>query len=198
MRLIGLTGGIASGKSTVTEMFRALGVPVIDADVIAREVVAPGQPALAEIAARFPGAVDPAGQLDRAALARRVFSSATERAALDAITHPRIRARVKEEREKLARAGAKLALYDAALLIENDLQRELDGVILVAAPKEAQLERLLRTRNMSPAEAAARIAAQLPLDAKRAHATWVIENDGTLENTRAQVEQVFRALSAGL
>ena len=142
MRVVGLTGGIASGKSTVSAMFRELGAQVIDADQVAREVVEPGTPALEEIARRFPGVVDAAGRLDRTALGARVFSDATERRALEAIVHPRIRDEVARRTEALARVGVQVVLYDAALLIENGLHRGMDGVILVSAPEAVQRARL--------------------------------------------------------
>lgn len=197
MRLVGLTGGIGSGKSTVTQMFRALGAEVIDADELAREVVRPGQPALAEIARRFPGTVDAAGQLDRASLAARIFADPAERAALNAIVHPRIQAEVQRRTEALARAGAKVVLYDAALLIENGLHRAMDAVIVVWVPPEVQRERLMARDHLDHATAEERIRAQMPLDEKRALATWVVNNGGGLEETRRQVEQIWRTLRGG-
>lgn len=194
MRLYGLTGGIASGKSTVSRMFVEKGLPLIDADVVAREVVAKGQPALAEIASRFPGVVNAAGELDRAALGARIFGNPTERAALDAITHPRIRQAVLEKSIALAESGAPRALYDAALLIENRLHEGLDGVVLVVVPKDVQRERLMARNQLTPAEADARIASQMPLDDKRPFATWIIDNGGSLEATRAQVDAVWKAM----
>jgi len=191
MRLFGLTGGIASGKSTVSAMFRDAHVPVIDADELAREVVEPGQPALAEIAQRFPGTIGPDGRLDRAKLGARIFADAGERAALGAITHPRIQLRAMEKTAALAERGEPAALYDAALLIENGLHRGLDGVILVACPREVQLARLMARNGLTEAQAKERIASQMPLEQKRPFATWVIDNGGTLEATRAQVEKVI-------
>ena len=194
MKLFGLTGGIASGKSTVSAMFREAGGPVIDADELAREVVEPGQPALAEIAARFPGVLTPEGRLDRAKLGQRIFADPAERAALGAITHPRIQARSLERTQALAAAGAKVALYDAALLIENKLHEVMDGVILIACPPEVQLARLQARNGLTLAQAKERIASQLSLAEKRPFATWVIDNGGTLEATRAQVQQVISEL----
>lgn len=196
MKLYGLTGGIATGKSTVTSMLQDKGAAVIDADLLAREVVEPGQPALAEIAARFPGVVGPDGRLDRQALAARVFGSEAERQALNAITHPRIQARVLELTQQLAERGEPLAIYDAALLIENRLHEALDGVILVVADPVAQRERLMQRNRLSAEEADARIAAQLPLSQKRPHATWVIDNSGSRDATRAQVDALWQQLRA--
>lgn len=194
MQLYGLTGGIATGKSTVAQMFVDKGVPLIDADVVAREIVGKGQPALAEIAVRFPGVVDATGALDRAALGARIFSNPTERAALDAITHPRIRQAVLEKSIALAEANTPRALYDAPLLIENRLHEGLAGVVLVVAPRDVQLARLMARNQLTRAQAEARIDAQMPLDEKRSAATWVIDNGGTREATQAQVDRVWKEL----
>jgi dephospho-CoA kinase len=197
VRLVGLTGGIGSGKSTVSEMFRALGATVIDADQVAREVVRPGQPALAEVAARFPGTVDAQGHLDRAALAARIFADAADRAALNAILHPRIQAEVQRQSAALAAAGVDTVLYDAALLIENGLHHGMDAVVVVWVPEQLQRERLMARDGLSLAEAQARISAQTPLDAKRAVATWVVDNAGSREQTQSQVAAIWRALRGG-
>lgn len=197
MRMVGLTGGIASGKSTVSGMLRALGAEIIDADQVARDVVAPGTPALEEIAARFPGVVRADGTLDRAALGKRVFASEEERSALNAITHPRIQAEVLARTQALADKGVPVAVYDAALLVENGLHAAMDGgVILVAASPETQRERLVARDGLSPAEAEARIRSQLPLEEKRGVARWVLENDGDLEQLRGQVERTWREVTA--
>ncbi|MGO9828847.1 MAG: dephospho-CoA kinase [Myxococcaceae bacterium] len=197
MRLVGLTGGIASGKSTVTEMFRRLGASVIDADQVARDVVRPGQPALEEIARRFPGTLDAQGQLDRAALAARIFSDSAERAALNALVHPRIQAEVQRRTDLLRKAGESTVLYDAALLIENGLHHAMEGVILVWVPLPVQRSRLMARDALTEAEADRRIGAQAPLDDKRAAATWVVDNTGSLEQTRAQVVEIWKALQGG-
>ena len=194
MRVVGLTGGIASGKSTVSAMFRELGAPVIDADEVARDVVEPGTAGLEEVALRFPGVVDASGRLDRAALGRHVFADPAERRALEAILHPRIREEVARRLEALARAGAAVALYDAALLIENGLHRGLDGVIVVSAPESVQRARLAARDGLDEAAITARLAAQLPLADKRAHATWVVDNGGSLDGTRAQVRQIWEEI----
>jgi dephospho-CoA kinase len=194
MRVVGLTGGIASGKSTVTAMFRELGAQVIDADQVARDVVEPGTPGLEEVARRFPGVVDPSGQLDRAALGRRVFADPAERRALEAIVHPRIREEVARRTEALARAGVTVVLYDAALLIENELHRGMDGVILVSAPEAVQRARLAARDGLDDLAITARLSAQLPLADKRAHATWVVENGGSLDETRAQVRRIWEQI----
>jgi dephospho-CoA kinase len=197
VRLVGLTGGISSGKSTVSEMFRALGATLIDADQVARDVVRPGEPALAEIAERFPGTVDASGKLDRAALAARIFASPKERAALNAITHPRIQKEVQRRTAALEAAGVETVLYDAALLVENGLHHALDGLVVVWVPHEVQRARLMARDSLGEQEAEARIAAQLPLDGKRAVATWVVDNSGSREETTAQVGAIWKALRGG-
>ncbi|HVP59644.1 MAG TPA: dephospho-CoA kinase [Myxococcaceae bacterium] len=194
MRVVGLTGGIASGKSTVSAMFRKLGAQVIDADQVARDVVEPGTPGLEEVARRFPGVVDAAGRLDRAALAKRIFADPAERAALEAIVHPRIREEVARRTEVLARAGVPVVLYDAALLIETGLHRGMDGVVLVVAPEAVQRARLASRDGLDEAAISARLAAQLPLADKRAYATWVVDNGGSLEKTRAQVRRIWEEI----
>jgi dephospho-CoA kinase len=193
-RLFGLTGSIATGKSTVAQMLVKHGAALIDADLIAREVVEPGQDALREIDARFPGVVRADGSLDRALLGKRIFGSDTERLALNAITHPRIQARVQERSQALGRAGVPVVIYDAALLIENRLQGALEGVILVVAPAAVQRARLIARDHLEPAAAEARIASQMPQEEKRKFATWVIDNGGTLEETQRQVDALWETL----
>jgi dephospho-CoA kinase len=194
MRVVGLTGGIASGKSTVSAMFRELGAHVIDADEVARDVVEPGTPGLEEVGRRFPGVVDASGRLDRAALGRRVFADPAERQALEAILHPRIREEVARRTDVLARAGVRVVLYDAALLIENGLHRGMQGVIVVYVPESVQRSRLAARDGLDEPAITARLAAQLPLADKRAHATWVVDNGGSLDETRAQVRRIWEEI----
>jgi dephospho-CoA kinase len=194
-RLIGITGGIASGKSTVTAMLRRLGAHVLDADEIAREVVAPGSEGLKEIAARWPDVIGQDGALDRKRLAKHIFSSADDRRALEQITHPRIQGIVLERTNALWDKGERVAFYDAPLLIENRLHEAMGGVILAWVPREVQLQRLMQRNGLSRADAEARISSQMPLDDKRAFATWLIDNSGTLDATRAQVEKVWHEVS---
>lgn len=196
MRLYGLTGGIASGKSTVSRLLRELGAHVLDADVIARRVVEPGSPGLAEIAARFPGVIGPDGRLDRAKLGARVFADANERAALNAITHPRVREEFARQVAALEAQGVKRILYDVPLLIETGLHAGMDGVVVVWVPRAVQKARLMARDGLSEEAAEARLAAQLPLDEKRQHATWLVDNSGGLEATRAQVERIWREIQA--
>jgi len=196
MLRVGLTGGIGSGKSVVAPTLRELGAHVIDADVIAREVVEPGTPGLKAVAERFPGVVGPDGRLDRAALGARVFGDPKERAALNALLHPLIGQQFLLRTQAFAEQGVELLLYDAPLLIENRLHEGMDGVVLVWVPREVQKARLMARDGLDEAAAEARLAAQLPLDEKRRHATWLVDNSGSPEMTRARVEEVWRAMLA--
>jgi dephospho-CoA kinase len=197
MRVFGLTGNIGTGKSTVASLFAEKGVPVIDADLVARDVVARGSEGLREIEGRFPGVLAPDGSLDRKALAARVFADAQERLALNAILHPRIGQEVKNRLDRLAAKGSDLALYEAALIVENGLEHGLDGLIVVTAPIAEQLRRLLLRDGLSEQAARERIAAQLPQSEKVAKADFVIENAGPPELLRAQVSRVLDKLRSG-
>lgn len=197
-RIIGLTGGIASGKSTVSAMLRELGAHVIDADQVARDVVAPGTPALAEIQARFGSAVLQAdGALDRKKLGAIVFADPDARRALERITHPRIAAATQQEIARLAAAGVDPVIYDAALIVENRLYTWMQGLIVVSVPPEVQVARLMIRDDIDEAAAQARLAAQLPLAEKVAVATDVIDNSGTRADTEAQVRALWARLQAG-
>ena len=198
MRTVGLTGGIGSGKSAVSRLLRSYGAAVVDADLVAREVVAVGTPGLAAVVEAFGHEVLQAdGSLDRAALGRRVFTDPEELARLNAITHPRIADRTRELFREAVESGAPVLVHDVALLVENGLTRDYDDIVVVAADPATQLDRLVRLRGMSEDEARARIAAQLPLEDKLAVATHVIRNDGPLEELAPQVEQVWRSLLDG-
>ena len=196
MRVWGLTGNIGAGKSTVARLLAKRGVPVVDADQIAREVVAPGTEGLREIAARWPQVVSDQGVLDRRALAALVFQDPRERAALNQITHPRIAFEVAARLRALAEAGQPVAVYEAALIIENKLSVGLDGLAVVTAPEEVQLARLRQRDGMTEAEARARIASQLPAAEKLRHATFAIDNAGSEAELAAQVERLFSAMQA--
>lgn len=192
---VGLTGGIASGKSTVARAFRALGVGVVDADEVAREIVEPGKPALEAIVSEFgAGVLDARGALDRKALGAVVFGDAQKRKALEAITHPRIFARSMELLAEHANDGAPYAMYEAALLVENGSHRMFAALVVVAAKRDTQLRRIVARDGLSSADAEARLDAQLPLDQKIAVADHVIWNDGDLGAVEAAVRDVHRAL----
>lgn len=186
--IVGLTGGIASGKSTVTSMFRELGVVVIDADAIAREVVEPGEPALDEIREAFgDGVIATDGSLDRAALGKIIFADDDARKQLGHITHPRIGQRMMQRAMEAGLLGHAWVIYDAALLVENNLYKMFDSLIVVAVSEETQLARLMERDESAREDAMARIDAQLPLADKVAVADHVIDNNGTREQTRTQV-----------
>jgi dephospho-CoA kinase len=195
MRVVGLTGGIACGKSTVGEMLRRLGVPIVDADRIARQIVKPGSPALAAIAREFGADVLQAdGTLDRARLGALVFEDPGARARLNALTHPAIQERSAAELAEHARAGAKLAVYDAALILENGLGGAVDALMVVAVPEDVQVDRLVRRDGIDRDAAIARIRAQMPLAEKIAAADWVVDNSGTLAETEARVLGIWQAI----
>lgn len=191
MLRVGLTGGLASGKSTVAGMFRALGAFHVDADTIAHGLIAPGGRAHDAVVARF-------GTIDRKAIAAVVFSDAKARADLNAILHPRVReeiARAIAEREA-APDPPPVALVDAALLVESGIHRDLDALIVVACAPATQLARAVARGGMTEADARARIAAQAPLDVKRAAADYVIDTDTSMDETARQVRSVWGALLA--
>lgn len=186
--IVGLTGGIASGKSAVARVLRELGVGIVDADRVAREVVEPGSEGLAAIVAAFGLEVlNAQGGLDRERVAARVFRDPEARKVLNAITHPRIAAQSAEQLAALAATDTPYVVYDAPLLVEVGAHRGLDALIVVAAEREAQIARAVARDGMTRAEAERRIAAQLPLADKVAVADFVVNNDGSLEQLEAAV-----------
>lgn len=196
MLVVGLTGNIGSGKSTVARLLESRGVRVIDADVLAREAVAIGSPALGRIVARWGrGVLGADGALDRAALRRVVFANAAERRALDAIVHPEVKARRDELLASARAVGVRVVVCDIPLLFEAGLVDEVDVVLLVDAPRDVRLERLVRDRGLSQTDALAMIDAQLPAETKRARSAYVIDNDGTLDTLRARVEETWRSIA---
>ncbi len=190
--LFGLTGGIACGKSTVSARLAALGAVAIDADRIARDVVVPGSPGLAELVKTFGTSILAAdGTLDRAALGARIFGDADARGRLNGILHPRI-AQLSMERVLAARASDVPAVfYDAALLFESGRAEFFRPVIVVTAPVDVQRQRVMARDGLTEAEAQARIDAQMPVAEKAAQADFVIDNGGTLEATLAQVDALW-------
>ncbi|UDY22414.1 dephospho-CoA kinase [Nocardioides sp. Kera G14] len=190
---VGLTGGIASGKSTVSAMLAELGAVIIDSDLIAREVVAPGSPGLAAIADAFgPRVIAADGSLDRPALGAIVFADPVQRQVLEGITWPLIGARAQELVDTAAPDA--LVVHDIPLLVETGQQSTFDAVIVVDVPRETQVERMIRDRSMSRDDAEARIAAQLAREERLAAATYVIENTGNVEDLRERVTEVFEQL----
>jgi dephospho-CoA kinase len=199
VRLIGLTGGIASGKSTFAAVLRSRGVPVVDADAIARASVAPGSPGLAEIARTFgPDVIAPDGTLDRKRMGALVFADPRARRRLEAVTHPAVRRAVAEETARLAAQGHELAFYDTPLLFEVGLERTLDAVVVVWAPAEVQRARLAARDGLGPVEAEARLGAQLPIDEKAARADFVVENVGPPSDLGPKADRLLADLRAGL
>ncbi|AHG90224.1 Dephospho-CoA kinase [Gemmatirosa kalamazoonensis] len=180
MLLVGLTGNIASGKSTVSRLLAAQGATIIDADLLARDAVRPGTPAFQRIVARWGSEVlSPDGMLDRGALRSRVFHDPAELEALNAIVHPEV-ARLRDEAVAAAHErGDQVVVCDIPLLFERTLVDEFDVVVLVDAPRAVRLERLVRDRALRETDAMAMIAAQMPAELKRARADVVIDNDGT-------------------
>jgi len=198
--LVGLTGGIATGKSTVSAMFRALGCVVIDADLLAREVVEPGQPALADIVRDFgPDVLQADGRLDRPALGAMVFGDAVRRRRLEAITHPRIRERFTHRLEVLAAEGFDgLVIFDAAVIVESGNWKTMDRLVVVIADEATQIARLQTRDGIGREEALRRIQSQMPLSEKARLAHYVIDNSGDRAATEAQVRRVHAALRAEL
>jgi dephospho-CoA kinase len=190
---VGLTGGVASGKSTVSAVLSDLGAVVVDADALAREVVEPGTPGLAAVVDAFGAEVLATdGSLDRARLGAVVFADPARRADLEAIIHPLVRARAREI-EAGAQPGA-VVVHDIPLLVETGQAGSFDAVIVVDAPEEVQVDRAVRDRGWSPEEARSRIAAQASREERRAAATYVVENTGTTEDLRQRVAEVFAEL----
>jgi dephospho-CoA kinase len=196
MRRIALTGGIATGKSHVRAQLEALGVPTIDSDVLAREAVAPGTPGLAAIVIRFGSDVlDSSAALDRRKLGAIVFADASARRDLEAIVHPVVRAETDAWFARLEAHGQPLAVADVPLLYEVGRDRDFDAVIVVACDPATQRARLMSRDGIGESEASRRIAAQWPIEDKVRRADYVIRTDGTFEETRRQVDDLFRSLS---
>jgi dephospho-CoA kinase len=197
MVVIGLTGGICSGKSTVAAMFMRLGATVIDADQVAHELVEPDQPLFEAVASAFGREVVGAdGRIDRRRLGAMVFADPKARRRLEAILHPSIILECERRIEQAGISGAAACLLDAALLIESGWHTRCDAVILVEASEAVQLDRLEGARGLSRDDAMLRIRAQMPQEEKRPHARYVIENEGLIEETERQVKAVWEQLCA--
>lgn len=198
MKVLGITGGISSGVSLVAGIFRELGAVVIEADQVARQVVEPGTEAYRKIVDAFgTGVVQPDGTLDRKQLARIIFTDPIARRRLNAITHPQIRRRIQEEVERVRDATPQaIVIIDIPLLLDTTGPEafDLDGVIVVNARGEVQINRLMVRDKLSKQEAEQRLAAQRPVAEKAAEADWVIDNSGSVENTRNQVVALWRTL----
>ena len=192
---IGLTGGIASGKSTVGGFFRALGAALVDADQVARDVVAPGSDGFVAVVDAF-GArmVGEDGQLDRAKLGALVFEDAESRKKLNAITHPRIAAESQRRIASYAGSGVPYVVYEAALLVENGMAKAFAALVVVAVSPERQLARLMARDGSTEGAARARIDSQLSLEEKVAMGDYVIRNEGAMPETEMQVRETHQAL----
>jgi dephospho-CoA kinase len=193
-RRIALTGGIATGKSTVVRRLRAAGIPVVDADVLAREAVGRGTPALAAIVRRFgAGVVTPDGSLDRARLGEIVFQDDAARRDLEAIVHPQVRHLIDEFFAQLP-DGTAFAVADIPLLYETGRENDFEQVIVVACARPTQVERVIARDGLTREDAERRVAAQWPIEDKVARADHVIRTDGSFAETEAQVAQLLRSL----
>jgi dephospho-CoA kinase len=196
MLKIGLTGGIATGKSYVLGLLQKLGCEVIDADIIAHQVIEPGQPAYEEIVDHFGrGVLDPGGKIDRARLGAIVFSDPSQRARLNSIVHPRV---FEAQERWFAGLGERkrdaIAIVDAALMIETGSYRRYDKLIVVHCRADLQLQRLMARNNLSREEASARISAQMPAEEKLRYADFTIDTSSGFEDTRLQVESLYSEL----
>jgi dephospho-CoA kinase len=193
--LFGLTGGLASGKSSVAARWKARGLPIIDADVMAREIVAPGTSGLAEIVAAFgPDVLLPDGSLDRKKVATIVFADSDARKKLELITHPRIAAAMLKRAGELEAADEVLGCYEAPLLVERGFADLCRPLVVVAIDERTQIERAMARDQLTEDEVRARLAAQLPLSAKVAVADYVIDNSGDLESLVAKADGVLDAI----
>jgi dephospho-CoA kinase len=194
VKLIGLTGGVGSGKSTVAEMLRELGAVVVDADEASHAVYEPGTPGFEAVIAEFGDFYLSDGRIDRQRLGELVFKDAASRRRLNAIVHPLVREWMAARTAEAVERGAVVVIQDVPLLFENGLEPLYSSVVLVYVPEEMQLERLVQGRGFTPERARAVIGTQVPIEEKRRRAHVVIDNSGTPEQTRTQVEQLWARL----
>lgn len=195
-KVIGLTGGIASGKSTISNIFKEVGWPVIDADQTARQVVMPGSLGLAQIVSRFGSQVlQPDGTLDRAALGSMVFDDPQNLSDLDQIEHPLIMAAIDKQLAGFKKQGLPVVVLDVPLLFETGMDQECDLTVLAVVDRKTQLERLMKRDHCSKAAALKRINAQMPLEEKMQRADVTIDNNGSLAQTRLQVAKLVKRVS---
>lgn len=190
--VIGLTGGIASGKSTVANMLKELGITVIDADVEARLAVEPGEAAYKQIVAHFgEGILLEDGAIDRAKLGGIIFNNEEERKVLNSIVHPVVRQRMKEKKEAAIKRKEDIVIMDIPLLFESKLTDQVERTLVIYVDEETQLKRLMERNQFSKEEAMARIRSQMPLKEKKHLADYIIDNSGTLEQTKAQLYRLL-------
>ncbi len=195
MKLVGLTGGVGSGKSTVADMLRALGAEMVDADEASHAVYEPGTPGFASVVREFGDEFVRDGHIDRQRLGALVFGDADARHRLNAIVHPLVRDWMAARTAEAVLRGAEVVVQVVPLLFENGLERLFSTIVLVYVSEELQVERLVQGRGLTPERARAMIAAQLPIDKKRRQANHVIDNSGSIEKTRAQVDQLWAQLT---
>jgi len=194
--IVGLTGGIACGKTTVSNLFRDKGCPIVDADQVAREVVEPGELGLSLVVERFGTSVlTVEGTLNRRKLGQIVFSNETARGDLNDILHPLIRKRMQEKKEEALKLNPPFVIMDIPLLYENQHENTVDIVIVVYVPAFVQLERLMIRDGFSMEEAKNRIASQMNIEEKKKRADFIIDNTGTFEYTKQQIEKIYSLLS---
>lgn len=196
MFLIGLTGGIGSGKSTVASRLKTLGARIVDADKIAREIVEPGEPALAELAEAFDEVLNADGALNRAELARQAFATPEATEKLNSITHPRIRERTLERFAQARTEDVPVLVYDMPLLIENGEYKKMDHVLVVDAEDEIRIDRLVNSRGLDEDDARRRIAAQISREERLAAADSVVDNSGTRDQLLQQVDTFWEQVVA--
>jgi len=195
VKLIGLTGGVGSGKSTVAEMLRKLGAEVVDADEATHAVYEPGTPGYDSVVREFGEGFVRDGHIDRARLGELVFSDPDARRRLNDIVHPLVRDWMAQRTADAIERGAEVVVQDVPLLFENSLERLFSSVVLVYVPEELQIERLVSGRGLTPARVREMIAAQMPIEEKRGRAHHVINNSGSREDTEAQVKAVWKQLT---
>ncbi|MBT2582492.1 dephospho-CoA kinase [Planococcus sp. ISL-109] len=190
--IIGLTGSIASGKSTVSQMLQELGYPVVDADLVARQVVEPRSETLRKIEEAFgPEVIRENGSMDREKVGAIIFNNPASRKKLNDIIHPAIRAEMLKQRQAYLDAGFKTVVMDIPLLFESKLQHMVDKILVVSVTEQEQLRRLVDRNNFTEKEARARIASQLPMSVKEAGADEVLDNNGTVEETKRQLMRIL-------
>lgn len=196
---LGLTGGIATGKTTISNYLKTKGIPVLDADEYARKVVEPGTPGLTYIVNTFGKQVlQSDGSLNRKLLGQIIFNDMTARQKLNGITHPRIQQMMTDELQKLAKDKTPLVILDIPLLLENHNIAGADAIMVVTVPESIQLNRLMQRNNLTKEEAQRRIDAQMPLSEKEKLADFIVDNSGTIANTLTQVDKVIQNITESI
>ena len=197
MKWLGLTGGIASGKSEVSRILTQKGIPVVDADQVAREVVIPGSQGLSQVVKEFGDSIlSPDGSLDRTKMGKLVFTDPNKLKQLEMILHPLIQARVKKLRQQLLEKQVAVAFYDVPLLFEKRLQDQFDGILVVWCPPQQQLQRLILRDGLSESQAQRRIDLQLSIDEKKNQADWVIDNSGPVDRLPEKVSEILQKINS--